>query len=154
MFDTHSDYALNKLDTEAIIFSSVSGEHIRLTREDFSSEEEFVRWKAWSDDDYRSTEVKAQNDARCLPLDIQRDVPSLSAENAFFQRISMDEKAVQRADMMKQIKSLLTEVQLRRLYLFCVKGFSVEKIAATEGVTKQAIYLSLDRARRKVVNNL
>ena len=40
-----------------------------LTREDFTSEEEFLRWKNWSDDDYYTTE----NDKRgyydnCLAL--------------------------------------------------------------------------------------
>ena len=56
MFDTHSDYALNKLDGEAIVCPCASGEHIRLTREDFSSEEEFQHWKEWSDCDYHDTE--------------------------------------------------------------------------------------------------
>ena len=42
MFDTRSVYALNKLDKDAIVYPSVTGEDIRLTREDFSSEEEFL----------------------------------------------------------------------------------------------------------------
>ena len=51
MFDKKSEYALNKHDQDSIIYISVSG-HIRLTRADFSSEEEFLKWKAWSDEDY------------------------------------------------------------------------------------------------------
>ena len=50
MFDKKSEYALNKYDQDSIIYISVSG-HIRLTRADFSSEEEFLKWKAWSDED-------------------------------------------------------------------------------------------------------
>ncbi|NCE64948.1 hypothetical protein D1159_10205 [Pseudoflavonifractor sp. 524-17] len=56
MFDTKSDFALNKFDQDAIVCRSVTGVHIRLTREDFASEEEFLRWKAWSDGDYYDTE--------------------------------------------------------------------------------------------------
>ena len=48
MFDKKSEYALNKYDQDSIIYISVSG-RIRLTRADFSSEEEFLKWKAWSD---------------------------------------------------------------------------------------------------------
>lgn len=38
MFDKRSDYALNHLDKTAIVCQSVTGEHIRLTCEDFTSE--------------------------------------------------------------------------------------------------------------------
>ncbi len=55
MFDKKSEYALNKYDQNSIIYISVSG-RIRLTRADFSSEEEFLKWKAWSDADYHQTE--------------------------------------------------------------------------------------------------
>ena len=41
MFDTKSDYALNKRGKSAIVCSSATGAHIRLTREDFASEEAF-----------------------------------------------------------------------------------------------------------------
>lgn len=56
MFDTKSDFALNKLDREAIVCKSATGVHIRLTREDFASDEEFESWKKWSDGDYKKTE--------------------------------------------------------------------------------------------------
>ena len=56
MFDTKSDYSLNKSDTDAIVCRSADGVHIRLTREDFDSEEEFQKWKDWSDQDYYATE--------------------------------------------------------------------------------------------------
>ena len=46
MFDRRSDYALNKQDPEAIVYKSVTDIHIRLTRYDFSSPEEFEAWKS------------------------------------------------------------------------------------------------------------
>ena len=60
MFDKKSEYALNKYDQDSIIYISVSG-RIRLTRADFSSEEEFLKWKAWSDADYHETEKNRTN---------------------------------------------------------------------------------------------
>ena len=39
MFNPKSDYALNKLDQDAIVCPSVTGVHTRLTREDFDTEE-------------------------------------------------------------------------------------------------------------------
>ena len=46
MFNTNSDYAINKLDPDAIVCRSVSGEVVRITREDFASDEEFEIWKS------------------------------------------------------------------------------------------------------------
>ena len=37
MFDSQSDYALNKVDKDAIVCPSVTGGHVRLTLEDFLS---------------------------------------------------------------------------------------------------------------------
>ena len=39
MFNPKSEYALNKLDQDAIVCPSATGIHIRLTREDFDTEE-------------------------------------------------------------------------------------------------------------------
>ena len=45
MFNKKSEYAQNKREKDSIIYISVNG-RIRLTRSDFASEEEFLRW--WS----------------------------------------------------------------------------------------------------------
>ena len=49
MFDHKSDYALNKLNPDAIVHKSATGAHIRLAPEDFNSNEEFLKWKELSD---------------------------------------------------------------------------------------------------------
>jgi len=61
MFDKHSDFALNKFDKDAIVCPSVTGVHTRLTREAFSSEEEFLYWKQLSDGDYKDTEAAGRD---------------------------------------------------------------------------------------------
>ena len=43
MFNRKSIYALNKKDPNAIVYTDADGNLIRLTRDDFSNEEEFLR---------------------------------------------------------------------------------------------------------------
>ena len=154
MFDTRSVYALNKLDRDAIVYPSVTGEDIRLTREDFSSEEEFLYWKKKSDADYRKTENDGQNDSRCLSLDTQRDTPAPSAEDVVLEHIVTAENAAERAAQLTKIKGLLTTEQYRRLRLFHIQKLSVEKIATMESVSIKAIYKSLRKAHRVIVKKL
>ena len=53
MFDPKSDYALNKMAPDAIVYMDAAGKVTRLTLADFADLEEFQRWKAWSDEDYQ-----------------------------------------------------------------------------------------------------
>ena len=54
MFNRKSIYALNKKDPDAIVYMDANEVIVRLTREDFASEEEFLKWKSWSDGNYRT----------------------------------------------------------------------------------------------------
>ena len=143
MFDTRSVYALNKLDKDAIVYPSVTGEDIRLTREDFSSEEEFLYWKKKSDANYHKTENDGQNDSRCLSLDTQRDTQAPSAEDAVFAPYIAAEQAEQRREMLERIRSRLTEKQYRRLRLYYLEDMTEAEIAALEGITQQRISKSI-----------
>ena len=51
MFDRKNDVARNKKRADAIVYAGAADEVV-LTQSDFESEEEFRRWKAWSDADY------------------------------------------------------------------------------------------------------
>lgn len=143
MFDTRSVYALNKLDQDAIVCPSVTGEDIRLTREDFSSEGEFLYWKKKSDADYRKIENIGQKDSRCLSLDTQRDTPAPSAEEAVFTPYIAAEQAERRRRILEQIRSRLTEKQYRRLCLYYLEDKTEAEIAALEGITQQRISKSI-----------
>ena len=54
MFNRKTSYALNKKDANAIVYMDANENITRLTREDFASEEEFQKWKAWSDENYHT----------------------------------------------------------------------------------------------------
>ena len=61
MFDRKNDVARNKKRADAIVYAGAADE-IVLTQSDFESEEEFRRWKAWSDADYKQTEKTMRRD--------------------------------------------------------------------------------------------
>lgn len=65
MFDNNSDYALNKKDKDSIVYKGCDGSEQRISREQFATEEEFMFWKSWSDEDYRETDYK---DAYCSTI--------------------------------------------------------------------------------------
>ena len=54
MFNRKSSYALNKKDPNAIVYMDANDAIIRLTCKDFASEEEFLKWKSWSDRNYHT----------------------------------------------------------------------------------------------------
>ena len=56
MHDKKSIYSLNKRDPDAIVYTDADKHTIRLTREDFDTEADFLKWKAWSDADYHAEE--------------------------------------------------------------------------------------------------
>lgn len=154
MFDKKSDYALNKRDKDCLVYISATGP-IRLTRADFSSEAEFLRWKSWSDGDYCATEKAGRTfHDNCIPLDDQLDVIGavLSIEDAMFLPLEEAEaqakRAQWRAALMEQIRSRLTEKQFRRVWLYYVEKLSEREIAALEGVGQQRISKSLIASKK------
>ena len=156
MFDKKSEYALNKHDQDSIIYISVSG-RIRLTRADFSNEEEFLKWKAWSDADYHEIEKEGRsfNDNR-VALDDYLDVVGAvqSAEDEFFSEplkadVQAEENAL-REKRLAALKVILNAKQYRRIWLYYAERKSVTEIARLEGVTKASVSLSLARAIKKI----
>jgi len=155
MFDKHSDFALNKLDPDAIVCKSATGVHIRLTREDFSSEEEFLYWKKKSDSDYKDIETAGRGYYdNCIPLAEGLRTAAASAEDAFFAPILKAERKEQRIALIRQFKRVLTKKQYRRLWLYFVECLSMEQIAQQEGGTHQTVSECIAAAKDKIVNNL
>lgn len=159
MFDTKSDFALNKFDRDAIVCRSVTGVHIRLTRADFASEEEFLRWKVWSDGDYYDTEKDGRDFYdNGIPLDPRVDklgaVPSIEAGilAALDAAEASAEQAQRTAVLMEQIKACLTETQYRRLWMFHARKMNVTAIARAEGISKASAYRSISAALKNISN--
>lgn len=161
MFDTHSDYALNKRKKDVIVCKSVTGIHTELTSADFSSEAEFLKWKNWSDEDYAGREAAGYEDDRCYSLDADRDTTGISVEDEVIdaqERVAQDRLAESRQakiiERVQSLRKLLTRTQYRRLWMLRVDGLSAKEIAAQEAVSSQRVYQCLADAERRIVNNL
>ena len=153
MFDPKSDYALNKKDQEAIVYPSATGVHIRLTREDFASDEEFRFWKDFSDDDYKDIESAGRSYYdNCIPLTDTLKSTGLSAEGAFFAPLLKAEQKEQKIALLQQVKDVLTKTQYHRLWLYYVQSMTMEEIAAVENVAHQNISKSIRAAQKKIKN--
>ena len=149
MSNKKSDYALNKKNKEAIISRNAEGEIIHLTKDEFASEEEFVRWKEWSDNEYRQ-EYNARQSHKRLKKKLQKLTEeiqcSISAEQLLISAV--DKTANQ--DFINKIKACLTERQFKRLWLYYMEGMTEQQIAEVEGISQQNIAKSLKAARKKL----
>ncbi len=149
MYNKKSDYALNKKNKEAIISRNAKGEFIKLTKEEFASEEEFKKWKEWSDDEYRQ-EYNAEQSHKRLKNKLQKqaeyEVVSLSVEQILLNDLADEERKA----LVNKIKSVLTEKQFRRLWLYYVEGKTEQQIADIENVGQPRIVKSISSAKKRV----
>lgn len=152
MFDRKSDYALNKRHHEAIVYRSVTQEDIYLTSADFSSREEFDKWKKWSDLEYRQVEVLGRRFYdKWMPLDDRlEDAAEPSAEEQLIWMIDRADWSKYCAKCVKEIESCLSPAQFRRLRMRYVEGKRVTEIAESEGISKAGISQSIRAAREKI----
>ena len=148
MFDKHCGYALNRLDKTAIVCQSVTGNHIRLTREDFSSEEEFIYWKTWSDEDYHKIQLAGRKDDDCLSFEELRDAFSPSAEDVLLDAVMAEEARERKKQLLEETRHRLTAKQYRRLCLYYLEGKTETEISAMEGVTQQRVSKSILAAKK------
>lgn len=153
MYNRNSDHALNKRDPDAIVYQDTSGNTIRLTRADFSSEEEFVLWKAWSDADYHRREKEDHLHANHtvsfedLP-DRLSTLPSM--DNTLADKFGQQEQTRLHTEKMELLKGCLSEIQFRRLWMHHVEGRTVREIAKREGVGYQRVHKSIQSAEKKI----
>ncbi len=153
MFDPKSDYALNKIDPDAIVYMDATGKLTRLTLEDFSSVEEFQRWKALSDENYRQIEnADIAFSKRILSLNglSEKTIAVHSPEDILLETLEQQERQEMRRLLMEGLDSCLTPAQRRRLWLHCVDGLTVRQIAEAENVKHPSIVECLAAAKKRL----
>ena len=153
MFDPKSDYALNKKDPDAIVYIDAAGTLTRLTLADFSSLEEFQRWKAWSDESYHQIENAAiALSKRTLSLHglSEKATAVQSPEDTLMETLEQHEREEMRRLLMEGLDNCLTRPQRRRLWLYCVDELTEEAIALAENVKQQSVAECLWRAKEKL----
>ncbi len=148
-----SIYALNKKDPDAIVYRDANGEIIRLTREEFESEKEFEKWKAWSDANLHEEEKQDH-------LEANHTVPETGLHNArspesdpawiLVRRIDRAKKERYNVETVIRVRHLLTKKQFKRLWMYYVDGLTQQAIADSEGVGQRRVSASISAAIRKI----
>ena len=157
MYNRNSDYARNKLDGVAIVYQDACGNLIRLTREDFATEEEFLRWKAWSDADYHRIEKRDHIHANHTVSfeDLPDRLSALpSIDSTLADEFDQQEQKRLHTEKMELLKGCLSEIQFRRLWMHHVEGQTVREIAKREGVGYQRVHKSILAAEKKILKIL
>lgn len=157
MFDNNNLYVLNKKDRNALVYRDSMGTISRLTRDMFSSDEEFEYWKKWSDEDYHNEEKERHVFAdNTLYIDGMSEEAATedSPENLFFMSLSSLERTELCSILMEKFNSCLTVTQRRRVWLHLVDGKTLREIAALEGSTFLSIYESVKTAKNKILKNI
>lgn len=153
MYKKDSLYSINKKNPDAIVYKFANGEERRITREDFPSEEEFLAFKAWSDEDFH---IEDKRDVlagiRQVSIDdVSEAAISVSAVDMTMERQQQrEEKYRMASDMVVKLKDKLTETQFRRLWKYEVDGLTIDEIGDQEGVDHQRIPKSILAAKKKI----
>ena len=153
MPDKTSIYALNKKDPEAIVYTDADRRVIRLTRADFNTEEDFIKWKSWSDENYHDEEKRDHvEDNHTTPFSEWLEPVSTSDGPETFIERKTERKQRERftAETVMRVKDKLTEKQFRRLWLYCVCGLTQQQIADVEKVGQRRVSTSIAAAIRKI----
>lgn len=155
MFKKDSLYSINKKNPDAVVYKFADGEESRITRADFATEEEFLAFKVWSDEDFHEEEKLDHREANHIisTESLSEAALSVPAVDVVMERqYQRAEKRRIASDIVVKLKDKLTETQFRRLWMYYVDGLDTYEIAEIEGNTHQAISKSILAAEKKIKN--
>ncbi len=153
MVNKNSIYALNKRDPDAIVYPSTTGKCVRITREDFPSEEEFLAFKAWSDANFHEEEKLDHREANHILSADELSEAALAVpaiDTVMERKYNRAEKHRQASETVVKLKDKLTETQFRRLWMYHVDGMTIDEIGEIEGISHQNVSKSIAAATKKI----
>ncbi|MFV0359187.1 hypothetical protein [Tropicimonas sp.] len=149
-----NDYAVNKKEKSSIIYQTVTGERIVITKERFlkenpdKKEKDFYEIKKYSDEDYRvrcnKDHYEERNSTELLEEAVTSEVCE-SPEDLIFNMIHEKEFGEILAKFLEKELSL---IQKERLFMYA-EGKTMREIAAIEGVSFVAVSKSITLIRKK-----
>ena len=155
-FNRISIYALNKKDPDAIVYPTADGKTVRVTREDFPSEEDYLAFKAWSDENFHEEEnLDHRESNHTLSMDdLSEAALAVPAVDVVMEhQYQRAEQHRMTTDMVIKLKDKLTETQFRRLWKLKVERKTLEEIASQEKVAFQSVHESIESALKKISKN-
>ena len=157
MFNKKSIYALNKKDPNAIVYPDADGNLIRLTRDNFASEAEFLCWKEWSDNDFHNEENEDHRQTNyVISLEglSEEAIAVMSAEECHIAEFDASVRHELSRLLLQGINVCLTETQRRRLWKHCVENKAIRTIADEESSYRNAVWKSISSAKQKIFDFL
>ncbi|MFI3327092.1 MAG: hypothetical protein R3Y35_13120 [Clostridia bacterium] len=178
-YNTKTDYVINKMQPNRIIYSPVTEEthyfelkgeivteyyvNLAYPEESYTricdevSVDEFKRLKKFSDDTYHDDEKQNAINANVKRL-IKNNTPIIktkefSLEEAYDDFERSENFAIERENNLKIISEILkslTEIQRKRFLMHVVEKKSTYKIAEDEKVSHQAVCDSIEQAKKKI----
>lgn len=156
MFDTNTQYALNKRNANAIVYVDAFGEKTEISPEALG-EASFAQWKALIDNDLHEEE-KADHiyHDHIIPIgDLGLEGYAVPDHETF---LIEEEERRERAELRTQAGiaffTCLTDIQQERMWMFAIEGMTLRQIAAVEGVSHQKINTSIYKARKNILTFL
>ena len=153
MVKKDSLYSINKKNPDAVVYKFADGEEHRITREDFPTEEAFLAFKAWSDENFHEEEKLDHREANhtLSTEDLSEAALATPAVDVVMERqYQRAERRRMTSDMVVKLKGKLTDVQFRRLWMYYVDGMTIDEIGEIEGISHQNISKSIKAAKKKV----
>ncbi len=153
MYNKISLYALNKKNSDAIVYKDAYGNLTYITRDDIGDDALFLSLKSWSDENLHMEEKQDHREANHTILSDSLSETALavpSVESCIEQKLNRTEQFLNSKRMVRQIKNHLTDNQFRRLWMYHVDRMTVEEIAKREGIRHQNVSKSISQAIRKI----
>ena len=153
MFNKNSLYALNKKDPDAIVYPTADGKTVRITREDFPSEEEFLAFKKWSDENFHKEDNRDVTEDRYrVSIDsLSESALAVPSDDVIMERRQLRaERRKAATEMVIKLNDKLTDIQFRRLWMYHVDGLTIDEIGEIEGISHQNVSKSILAAERKI----
>lgn len=152
MYDKNNIYALNKRNSDAIVYKTADDQIILLTKDDFETEADFQKWKVWSDENYHTEEKREHihSDHLCQRGQLPEVDQVKQLEAIVEHRIERAERQQLSAETIIRVKEKITEKQFRRLWMYYVDGMTQEEIARVESVGQRRISESIMSAMKKI----
>lgn len=153
MYNKMSLYALNKKNTDAIVYMDANGNLMYITRDDIGDDRLFLSFKSWSDENLHLEEKLNHREANHVILSGSLSEIALTvscAESCPEQNLERIEQLFDNNQIVQQIKNRLTDNQFRRLWRYYVDGMTIDQIGRLEGISHQNVSKSIGQAIRKI----
>lgn len=147
----YTNYAINKANSDAIVYRFANGDVKEITVDDFGGDElAFRTWKSFSDNNYHEEDNHTRSICRKdISLEAVEEV-DLGCSESCLDTILKSEDEKELSEGVGELLAGLSEKQRRRIIMFAVYNMSQEEIALAEGCYQSSVSESLQAAKKKM----